>query len=439
MKVFKRGYCGMNDTAKTVAAAIFTHSNPQLKIQHSWQQPSRALSCVPNPTGPSVAAQVSLQPDTAAKPALHELQKFTYTSPVCSYNEWDLLEEVIVGRADGACVPEFSVEVRANTYDKHWPFFQQNGGKPFPKEHIEKAVQEIEELCFILEQEGVTVRRPELINYEDGYKTPDFESPCGLYAAMPRDILLIIGDEIIEAPMAWRSRFFEYRAYRPLIKEYFQKGAKWTTAPKPQMSDELYNHNYPMMTVEDRHELAKEGKFVTTEFEPCFDAADFIRAGKDIFVQRSQVTNYFGIEWMKRHLEGRYNIHLLSFKDPNPMHIDATFNIIGPGLVISNPERPCDQIDMFQRAGWKIVEAPKPLMPDHHPLWMSSKWLSINVLMLDPGRVLVDVHEEPTQKMFESLGIKCIKVSIRHANSLGGGFHCWTCDVRRKGTLESYF
>ena len=37
--------------------------------------------------------------------------------------------------------------------------------------------------------------------------------------------------------------------------------------------------------------LAAEGKFVTTEFEPCFDAADFIRAGKDIFVQRSQVRN----------------------------------------------------------------------------------------------------------------------------------------------------
>ncbi len=189
-----------------------------------------------------------------------------------------------------------------------------------------------------------------------------------------RDILLIVGDEIIEAPMAWRSRFFEYRAYRSLIKEYFQKGAKWTTAPKPQMSDELYNQSYPMMTVEDRHKLAKEGKFVTTEFEPCFDAADFIRAGKDIFVQRSQVvklplvsknyltasanivqvTNYFGIEWVKRHLEGRYNVHILSFKDPNPMHIDATFNIIGPGLVITNPDRPCNQIDTFQRAGWKV-------------------------------------------------------------------------------------
>ena len=51
----------------------------------------------------------------------------------------------------------------------------------------------------------------------------------------------------------------------------------------------LCPQDYPIQTVEDRHQLAAEGKFVTTEFEPCFDAADFIRAGRDIFVQRSQV------------------------------------------------------------------------------------------------------------------------------------------------------
>jgi hypothetical protein len=46
--------------------------------------------------------------------------------------------------------------------------------------------------------------------------------------------------QIIEAPMAWRSRYFEFRPYRKLIKEYFSKGGSWTAAPKPEMSDELY-------------------------------------------------------------------------------------------------------------------------------------------------------------------------------------------------------
>ena len=70
---------------------------------------------------------------------------------------------------------------------------------------------------------------------------------------------------------------------------------------------------------------------------------------------------------------------------------------------------------------------------------MSSKWLSMNVLMLDPKRVIVDANEGAIIKMFQNLGIGTIPVSIRFANSLGGGFHCWTCDVRRNGTLETYF
>lgn len=55
-----------------------------------------------------------------------------------------------------------------------------------------------------------------------------------------------------------------------------------------------------------------------------------------------------GIEWMRRHLAPDYRVHIISFKDPNPMHIDATFNIIGPGLVLSNPDRPCHQVRVYE-------------------------------------------------------------------------------------------
>ena len=107
---------------------------------------------------------------------------------------------------------------------------------------------------------------------------------------------------------------------------------------------------------------------------------------------------------MRRHLGERgYRVHKISFDDPNPMHIDATFNIIGPGLVLSNPERPCHQIDMFHKAGWTVVKPPFPLIPDTHPLWMSSKWLSMNVLMLDPTRVVVEKNETTTQKVKNTL------------------------------------
>ena len=361
-------------------------------------------------------------------------------SPVMAWNEWDPLEEVIVGRPDNAVVPPLTHEVKANTYEYHWDFYNKNAGKSFGgKEHIAKACAEMDEVQKILELEGVIVKRPEVIDWSKPIKTPWFEAQ-GLYAAMPRDILMTIGDELIEAPMAWRSRFFEYQAYRPLIKDYFRRGAEWTTVPKPHMSDELYDADYPISNVEDRHRLAAEGKFVTTEYEPCFDSADFMRVGRDMFGQRSQVTNYMGLEWMRRHVAKKgIKLHLVTFKDPNPMHIDATFNVIGEGLVLSNPDRPCHQIELFKKAGWDVVHPPKPVIPDSHPLWMSSKWLSMNVLMIRPDAVLVETDEVPIQKMFESLGIKCIKASIRFANSLGGGFHCWTTDVRRRGELKSYF
>ena len=70
-------------------------------------------------------------------------------SPVSSHNEWDPLKEVIVGRVEGACVPEFSIEVKANSYDRNWPFFQEFGGKAFPLDFVKKAQEEIEEFCRV--------------------------------------------------------------------------------------------------------------------------------------------------------------------------------------------------------------------------------------------------------------------------------------------------
>ena len=84
---------------------------------------------------------------------------------MCSYNEWDHLEEIIVGNAENAAVPSFTMEVKSNVHPKFWPFFEKNSGKPFPVEHVAKAVKEIEEFCRILEHEGVVVRRPTIIDH----------------------------------------------------------------------------------------------------------------------------------------------------------------------------------------------------------------------------------------------------------------------------------
>ncbi len=352
-------------------------------------------------------------------------------SVVNSFNEWDPLEEVIVGVLDGASVPPWHVALKATMPEDQWGFFQKFGGRPFPAEQIDAANADLDELVHILETEGVKVRRPDSVDHSRSYSTPDWKSVGGLYAAMPRDLLLVIGDEIIEAPMAWRSRYFEINAYRSLITGYFQRGARWTAAPKPQLTDDLYDYRYED-TGRDH-----ETKYVITEFEPTFDAADFIRCGRDIFVQKSHVTNSLGVGWLRRHLGDDYTIHELEFNDSHPMHIDATIMPLAPGKVLVNPERFYPVPEVFKT--WDILYAPEPCLPASHALYMSSRWISMNVLMLDEERVIVERQEESLMAALKDWGFKPIPCSFRNFNPFGGSFHCATLDVRRRGTLQSYF
>ena len=43
------------------------------------------------------------------------LRRPALTGPVCSYNEWDPLEEVIVGRLDNAVIPQYHVVERVRS------------------------------------------------------------------------------------------------------------------------------------------------------------------------------------------------------------------------------------------------------------------------------------------------------------------------------------
>ena len=75
------------------------------------------------------------------------------------------------------------------------------------------------------------------------FGTPEWSSR-GFCNSCPRDSMLVIGDEIIETPMAWPCRYFETFSYRPLLKDYFRRGARWSAAPKPQLVDALYDRDY---------------------------------------------------------------------------------------------------------------------------------------------------------------------------------------------------
>jgi glycine amidinotransferase len=248
---------------------------------------------------------------------------------------------------------------------------------------------------------------------------------------MPRDAFLVIGDEIIECPMAWRSRYYATSAFRPLLKEYFRAGARWTAAPKPELTDDLYDYEWT------EGEPGDPVRYVITEFEPTFDAADFVRCGRDIFAQKSNVTNEFGIDWLQRHLGEQYRIHVLEFNDTHPMHIDATLVPLAPGKLLVNPERVTSVPRLFR--SWDVLRAPHPIIPSTVPLYMTSSWINMNLLMLDERRVVVEREDEPMIRALKDWGLTTVPCSFRHFNSFGGSFHCATLDVRRRGALQSYF
>lgn len=345
---------------------------------------------------------------------------------VNSFNEWDPLEEVIVGRVDGARLPVWD-PILEGILPPH-----EAQGKPELPELVEPASRQLEEFVRILEAEGVRVRRPEPIDQSRPYASRNWSWPSGMNASNPRDLLLVVGREIIETPCAMRGRYYETDAYRPLLREYFQKGAKWTSAPKPMLLDDLYVKNFK------RSEPGEPLRFPITEAEPVFDAADFIRCGRDIFVTKSFVTNDAGITWLERHLGEDYRIHRIDTQCRKPMHIDTTFVPLAPGKALANPEFAPKLPDILKK--WDILYAPAPIALDFKPtLMMSSFWLSMNVVSIDEKRVCVDSLQEELIRKLRDWGFEPIPVPFQYVFPFGGAFHCATLDVRRRGTLKSYF
>ena len=352
-------------------------------------------------------------------------------SVVNSWNEWDPLEEVIVGSAQGAADIGYEPALA--------PYFP--GGRPIgssggaiPQALVDEAERQLDGLARLLEGLGIRVRRPDVFDHSQPVRTVDWEVAGGHACACPRDTLLVIGDEIIEAPMTQRARYYEFRAYRKLITEYFRGGARWTMAPKPRMTGDLYHK--PSGEPFD----FMKGPLLT-EVEPAFDAACFTRCGRDLFWRPDLVSNAFGAEWLRRHLGPDFRVHEIRFDEPLPTHIDTTLVPLRPGLMLTNPQRPCVDggLELFRQNGWNLVDAPVSVRNGLAPSRDVSNWISMNILMLDPNTAVVEEAEKPMMELLRSLGLDVVPCPFERVYAFGGGFHCCTADVRRTGRLESYF
>lgn len=111
----------------------------------------------------------------------------------CSYNEWDPLEEVIVGDCRNAGSMSTKTDPVLKNLIGHCNQFV-GYGTAFDKMVVDKAALELDNLARVLEGEGITVKRPIVENYTESVVTPDWAVPVQNSAACPRDTLIVFGN-----------------------------------------------------------------------------------------------------------------------------------------------------------------------------------------------------------------------------------------------------
>jgi glycine amidinotransferase len=97
-------------------------------------------------------------------------------SPVSSHNEWDPLEEIIVGRLEGSVIPSNHPVVTCNIPGMAAWGQTIAAGFRYPQLMVAPAQRELDGFVALLESLGITVTRPDAINHKARFSTPDWSS-----------------------------------------------------------------------------------------------------------------------------------------------------------------------------------------------------------------------------------------------------------------------
>jgi N-dimethylarginine dimethylaminohydrolase len=345
-------------------------------------------------------------------------------SRIWSVNEWGPLQEIILGSPAGSLLPSMA-DVSQRNFDRLSP---EEATKtlcgPMPEQVIEETREDLDGLEATLHQFGVVVHRAEGLPGGDLVHSPhwiaEVESAINI-----RDITLIHGDLVIDAPTPTRGRQFETFAVRDLLSQTAQ-GPQWLVAPpRPRLLDASYDLDRPRGL---------------NEVEPLFDAANCVRLGRNVIIDINNTANLLGAQWLqhildRHHGTGMVRVHPVML---SPDHIDVIIVPLCEGTALYNPKYvdPNRLPEFLQR--WKLIPSPPMVsQPYFSGTPKASNWIGLNVLVVNGEERTVIVEERQThlRRELEHLGFHPIPVRWRHGRSWGGAFHCVTLDVNRLGTL----
>ena len=177
---------------------------------------------------------------------------------ISSGNEYDRLVSCVVGDATGAQFPKCDEIFNYNQQVTTWTETPLPKGL-FPKHIIDEANEDLSILAQTLKDFGVKVYRPKDLDHEHLLTTYHWTTD-GMYNYCPRDVLLVVDDLVIEAPMTYRARQMEANAYWKIKQDALADDVRWIAAPRPRL---LTHESY----VEDNN-------VVLSDKEPIFDAAN---------------------------------------------------------------------------------------------------------------------------------------------------------------------
>jgi N-dimethylarginine dimethylaminohydrolase len=114
------------------------------------------------------------------------------------------------------------------------------------------------------------------------------------------------------------------------------------------------------------------------------------------------------------------------------VHIDSTIVPIREGLVVVNASRV--NKDNLPRVfgSWQVIWVDEVVEQGFYQYPYASKWIALNMLVVDPTTVVVDKQQTRLIKMLEDHNVLVLPLELRHSRTLGGGFHCVTLDIVRK-------
>ena len=325
-------------------------------------------------------------------------------------NEYGTLKKVIVGTPYKARIPFLDRSLRVINYADKTDLELEDLPTDcfYPEIVIEETLEDVSNFVAFLESGGIQVIRPK-IDHDPGY-----------YYYCPRDTVLSYKDYLIATPQPIRARRHEYKSIFDNIEA--TQGKKCIDLSRD-FSDDSYN----LRCLGNRDILALH------EHTPSFDAANCLKHHDNIFYLVSNSGNNSGGDLLQHTLGPTVTVHKI--RDVySYMHIDSTLAILRDGLLLVNPSRikSKDQLPKYF-SNWELIESPYPNDIGHFPGYCnSSSWVfNVNLLSIDSQTVIIEKNQKDLIKKLKQYKIDAIPMQLRHARTLGGGWHCITLDLER--------